>query len=144
MKGIYSGVILVFVSLLLGGFGIALGLGDVAGCGAVFGSSTSSADTFGDILCSDRISERAGGVWFLIIGGLVLATLGVLQGISASRLSSSRQSPRSAVRGVSTSTDLAGQLAKLADMHASGVLTDSEYEEAKSRTLSSPRKKPRR
>lgn len=141
MKGMYSGIFLLFVGVALVVIGIALGLGGVGGCGAVFGSGSKQASTLGDILCEDQISERALGVWWLILGGIGLALIGVLQTVSASRRSSTAPSKRTNARPPATSPDIAEQLAKLADMHTSGVLTDSEFDEAKNRVLSGEKRK---
>lgn len=141
MKGIFSGIVLMFFGVVLVVIGITLGVGGVGACGAVFGSASEQASTLGDLLCEDEISERALGVWWLILGGTGFALIGVLQAVSASRRSSIGPSKRTNARSPRASADIAEQLAKLADMHASGVLTDSEFDEAKNRVLGGEKRK---
>jgi hypothetical protein len=103
---------------------------------------------FGDIIRSDDMGGWAKAIWSVFI--IFLPFLGIFiylivrgggmserQAAAAQKQNESMQQYIRATAGTDGGTSSADQLAKLADLHASGQLDDAEYATAKAKVINS-------
>lgn len=98
---------------------------------------------FGDIFRNDEIGGFAKALWSIFV--IVAPFLGVFVYVMANGSSMTRRDIANAqvaeaqfqsyVRSVASETSAADELAKLAELKASGVITDAEFDQQKAKLL---------
>lgn len=146
LVALIAGILLIVFSIV---GGTAHTEGDQIGvdCGSVFspvhfgGGSTYAEDitnSFNEVGCKPAIKAKAASVWTMIGFGIALTVLGaVAAAIPARKAKPDEEATMEGGTPIASSAPVgvADQLERLAELHASGSLSDEEYAKAKSRAL---------
>jgi hypothetical protein len=150
---VFAGILLVICGVVLGNQKLRTD-DDYYNCGSAFAparhvdeGNLSSADLdaeFAKQECPGPISSRQGGVWMMIVLGILASLGGVIAvaipvPIQGAEIPSESRGEAGAAEaadeGATPSVGLAEELERLAKLHADGLLDSDQFERAKQRAL---------